>query len=206
MKYSEKVEGTTRWFSIKNSLAGFFGVAVGCALTIQLSMYLPELEPIDSQVTPFTALDRSIPVRLEIPRLEIIVPFGDPLGVSMNGEVLVPARFDEVGWYQYGPTPGEQGPAVVLGHIDSYHGPAVFYSLGQLEPGDDIFIERADGQKVRFVVKRSQRYEQASFPSELVYGDVTYVGLRLVTCSGRYNYHSNRYSHNLVVYAEAVTS
>jgi len=154
----------------------------------------------------FVEYERSLPVGLEIPELNIRAAFGRPLGVLTTGESEVPDTPGEVGWYQFSPTPGERGPAVVLGHVDSLQGPAVFYTLGQLEPGNDIYINREDGSRVHFVVSRLKRYPREGFPTNEVYGDIDYAGLRLITCSGLYNYSLLRYSHTLVVYAEAVAS
>lgn len=146
----------------------------------------------------------SNPVRLSIPSLNISTNFTKPLGLNSNGEVDVPDTYTEVGWYKFSPTPGEIGPAVVLGHVDSYTGPAIFYSLGQLKPGDDIFIDREDGSTAHFQVSYFERYDQSEFPTEKVYGNINYAGLRLITCTGTFNKGKQRYSHNLVVYAKLV--
>lgn len=148
-----------------------------------------------------SVLAKSLPVRLRIPALAIDTGFVAPLGLLGSGEVEVPESNTEVGWYKYSPTPGELGPAVIFGHVDSYTGPAVFFSLGQLDPGDDIYVEREDGTEAHFVVTGLERYQQSEFPTALVYGDIDHAGLRLITCSGLYNRGSGRYSHNLVVYA-----
>lgn len=144
------------------------------------------------------------PVRLSIPSIGLDTAFGDALGLNPDQTVEVPDSFEEVGWYKYGPTPGELGPAVVLGHVDSKAGPAVFYSLGQLEAGDAIEITREDGSVAVFEVTKLERYEQEGFPTALVYGDIDHAGLRLITCSGTYERGIQRYSHNLVVYAELI--
>lgn len=154
--------------------------------------------------TSVAALPASAPVFLSLPTVGISAPFSAPLGLQANNEIAVPEGYEEVGYYQYGPTPGELGPAVVLGHVDSYRGPAVFYGLGGLATGDPVFIERADGVVAEFVVTALERHEQAGFPTELVYGDIDHAGLRLITCSGTYNRAAERYTHNLIVFAELV--
>jgi len=147
--------------------------------------------------------DRGLtPTRLRIPSLNVEANFGPTLGLTANQEVEVPVDYTEVGWYQHSPIPGNLGPAVVLGHVDSRTGPAVFYALGQLESGEEVVIQRSDGSEVVFEVTRSEVYDQDSFPTELVYGDIDHVGLRLVTCSGWYDREEGRYSHNRVVYAQ----
>ena len=146
-------------------------------------------------------LEAARPVSLEIPALSLSVPFSAPLGLAASGEIAVPEDYDSVGWYEYSPTPGELGPAVVLGHVDSVSGPAVFFSLGQLQPGDEITITREDGSRARFAVEALERYEQSDFPTEKVYGNIDHAGLRLITCSGIFERGAARYTHNLVVYA-----
>ena len=165
---------------------------------------LPVIENIGGNKAdiPATAVaTESFPTQLRIPSLSIETSFEDPLGVNENQEIEVPDSFDQVGWYQHGPTPGEQGPAVVLGHVDSREGPAVFFPLGQLNPGDSIFIDRDDETQLEFEVTALERYEQEGFPTDLVYGDIDHAGLRLVTCSGTYDRGEQRYTHNLIVYA-----
>jgi hypothetical protein len=144
----------------------------------------------------------SEPVQLDIPAIELSAPFTDSLGLASNGEISVPETYTDVGWYKFSPTPGELGPSVILGHVDSYTGPAVFWSLGKVSLGDEIHVTRADGSVVTFEVEGLERYPQADFPTEKVYGNITYAGLRLITCSGTYNKGAKRYTHNLVVYAK----
>jgi len=150
-----------------------------------------------------TALPQSIPTRLYIPDIGVDTTFVS-LGLKNNYEIETPKTFDQVGWYVYGPTPGELGPSVILGHVDSYEGPAVFFSLGQLEPGDEIDVTREDGSVAVFEVEKLERYLQSNFPTSLVYGDIDYAGLRLITCSGSYDHQQLRYDHNLIVYAALV--
>ncbi len=145
---------------------------------------------------------RSAPVHLSIPKLNLETDIVPPLGLNPDKTVSVPDSYEKVGWYSGGATPGEVGPSVILGHVDSYEGAAVFYHLGQLEPGDEVSIARADGSTAVFVVEKLERFSQDAFPTELVYGPIDYPGLRLVTCSGVFNKVAQRYSHNLVVYAQ----
>lgn len=168
----------------------------------------PTTEPTPVTIATSSALHlpAALPVRLTIPHLKIDAPFEAPLGLKPNGEIAVPKAYDTVAYYQYGPTPGELGPAVVLGHVDSYQGPAVLYSLGQLDPGDEIVIDRADGTRATFAVERLERHQQSGFPTAEVYGDLNYAGLRLITCSGIYNRGTLRYSHNLIVFAKLVAT
>ncbi|HXK40285.1 MAG TPA: class F sortase [Candidatus Paceibacterota bacterium] len=145
----------------------------------------------------------AVPLRLRIPDLYIDTHFV-PLGLEENGEIEIPEGYEEVGWYTYGPTPGEKGPAVVLGHVDSYKGPGVFLFLGQLTPDDLVYVDREDGTTATFRVTALERYDRDAFPSEKVYGDIDHAGLRLVTCSGEFDQQSQLYDRVLVVYAVLV--
>jgi sortase (surface protein transpeptidase) len=151
--------------------------------------------------TEVSEFDRSAPVNLRIPKIGLDAEFVPPLGLNDDQTVSVPDSYEKVGWYKHGATPGEIGPAVILGHVDSYEGPAVFFSLGQLKSGDEIEVDREDGTTAIFVVDEIRRYDQQDFPTELVYGQIKHAGLRLVTCTGTFNRGIQRYSHNLVVYA-----
>jgi len=148
-------------------------------------------------------LSESDPTRLRISKIGVDASFVD-LGLAPNNEIEVPRSFEKVGWYIHGPTPGELGPAVILGHVDSYAGPAVLFYLGQLEPGDTIEVDREDGSTATFRVDKLERYPQSSFPTSLVYGDIDHSGLRLITCSGSYDRELQRYDHNLIVYASLI--
>lgn len=206
-RIDQKTQGTRP----RMRTAAFFvlGLSTGCLLTVvgsyaiaQIAHYQVHGDVLPEVVSGADAMEASRPVALRIPRLDTEASFEEPLGVKEDGAIEVPEAFDTVGWYKHGPTPGELGPAVVLGHIDSLEGPAVFYQLGQLEPGDRIFIEREDGTTAEFIVDGLKRYAREEFPTEAVYGDLAYPGLRLITCSGTYDQGEQVYSHNLVVYAQ----
>ncbi len=145
------------------------------------------------------------PVQLRIPSLDMAVGFEGPLGLETNREVAVPKSYDLLGWYEYAPMPGQLGPAVIIGHVDSRLGPAVFWPLGQIQVGADVYIDRADGTTAHFVVTELERPRQDAFPTAKVYGDLPYAGLRLITCSGTFVRGEQRYTHNLVVYARLVS-
>ena len=145
--------------------------------------------------------ERSIPTKLRIPKIALDTVFEAPLGLNDDLTVEVPDLYTTVGWYKNGATPGEIGPAVVLGHVDSFKGPAIFYKLTKLEKGDTIEIEREDGTTAVFEVEELGRYAREEFPTERVYGPSDEATLRLVTCAGIFNRGKQEYSHNLVVYA-----
>lgn len=181
-------------------------VVVGFVLLLPKQAEMPnDTEVVNSNVeSNVPAMAEAIPTKLSIPKLKIETTFEKPLGLAPDGAIEIPESYTQVGWYEHGPTPGEYGPAVILGHVDSVSGPAVFFPLGQLEAGDDIFIDRADGSVAHFIVERLERYEQIAFPTAKVYGDIDHAGLRLITCSGTFIKGEQRYTHNLVVYAKLV--
>ena len=100
------------------------------------------------------------------------------------------------------PAPGQAGPAVLLGHVDSASGPGVFLRLPELAPGADVRVDRADGSSIDFRVTAVQRVPKASFPTERVYGPTLEPSLRLVTCAGPFDHARRSYRDNVIVYAE----
>ncbi len=201
---------TTKRHYLRVAAFVVFGISLGVLLYPKVYPYFSDRSVVvnnpsalESTSTP-DGLSRSAPVRLRIPTLNLDTTFEAPLGLNADLTVSVPKSYEKVGWYKFGPTPGEVGPAVVLGHVDSVDGAAVFYELGQLTPGDQIFVQRQDGTEAVFEVDFLERYPQEEFPSGLVYGEVPYSALRLVTCTGSFDKGEQRYSHNLVVYAKLV--
>ncbi|GAA3966311.1 hypothetical protein GCM10023085_55930 [Actinomadura viridis] len=148
------------------------------------------------------ALPASVPRRVLIPEIKVSAPVV-PLGLQENGEIAVPplSRVHEAGWYRNGPTPGEKGPAVIVGHVDSRKGPGVFFKLGALRPGGRIQIVRGDGVTATFRVQRVQRVDKDSFPTKRVYGRVDEPALRLITCGGTFDRARGHYTDNIIVYA-----
>ena len=140
------------------------------------------------------------PARIAIPAVGIDSPLVD-LGLRADGALEVPADFARAGWFDRGPAPGARGPAVIAGHVDSRSGPAAFYRLGELRPGDTIIVIRRDGVRVRFTVDGVRRYSKDAFPTASVYGPVPGPVLRLVTCGGEFARASGHYRDNVVVYA-----
>jgi sortase (surface protein transpeptidase) len=123
------------------------------------------------------------------------------LGLEPDGALEVPSDYDDTGWYTGGPAPGETGPAVIAGHIDSRSGPAVFYRLRELRPGDEITVGRADGSSVRFTVDAVAQYPKRAFPTEAVFGPSPDPILRLITCGGSFDRSRRSYRDNVVVTA-----
>ena len=127
------------------------------------------------------------------------------LGLNLDGSLEVPTDFGQAGWFSGGVAPGENGPAVIAGHLDSYKGPAIFAKLELLKPGDRVRIARADGVKVEFVVSRIDQYPKDYFPTDQVYGPTTGPELRLITCGGVFDPQAHSYKANTVVYATLAT-
>jgi sortase (surface protein transpeptidase) len=141
------------------------------------------------------------PVRLRIPAIGVDTALVT-LGVDADGALVPPAAFDRAGWFPGGPAPGDVGPAVLAGHVDSRTGPAVFWRLGDLRPGDEVAVDRADGTAVRFTVTGVTRSPKADFPTEAVYGATPRAELRLVTCGGEFDRSRRSYTDNVVVFAQ----
>lgn len=151
-------------------------------------------------VTPSKTMPKALPVRLRISKIEIDTSV-TPVDLRPSGSIALPDSFEEVGWYDKGPTPGELGPAVIVGHVDSTHGIAIFWRLRELVPGDTFQIDRADGTTATFKVLIVNQFSQATFPTEDVYGNIRYAGIRLITCGGTFSTATGHYDQNTVVYA-----
>jgi sortase (surface protein transpeptidase) len=142
----------------------------------------------------------AVPVRVEIPKIGVASSL-DRLGRMRDGTVQEPRRWEVAGWYAAGTRPGDPGSAVILGHVDSKRGPAVFFRLRELRQGDTVTIRRADGSSVRFVVQRTEQYLKDRFPTDAVYYPTLTPALRLVTCGGEFDATAGRYRSNVIVFA-----
>jgi hypothetical protein len=159
---------------------------------------------------PVTApvLSRSVPVTLEIPQLRVRSRLLQ-LGLNTDQTLQVPplGRDSEAGWYKYSPTPGELGPSVILGHVDSVeYGPGVFFELGALRPGSTLSVTRSDRITAVFRVDRVVSYSKDRFPTLEVYGNTDSAQLRLITCGGAFDSNSHHYEGNIVAFATLVSS
>ncbi len=156
------------------------------------------------KVAAFPVIPHSRPVRLTIPAIGITSYVGR-LGLQANGQVQVPTSTHVVDWYIDGPTPGQKGSAVILGHVDSYLGPGVFFNLKLLKAGDTITLVLADGAVTRFAVTKVVQYSKTGFPDRLVYGSNGTRSLQLVTCGGTFNHATGSYESNVVVFSHLVS-
>ncbi|MDY7106941.1 MAG: class F sortase [Actinomycetota bacterium] len=143
------------------------------------------------------------PLRVVVGAVGIDVPLVE-LGLGPDGAVEAPQDFDVAGWYVGSSRPGEAGPAVLAGHVDSSTGPAAFFRLAELAVGDDVVVHRADATVARFRVTRVERHPKDGFPTAAVYGAVPGPALRLITCGGDFDRAAGSYRDNVVVYAVAV--
>ncbi len=141
------------------------------------------------------------PTAVGIPAIEVASSLVD-LGVAADGTAEVPDRFELAGWFEGGGRPGSRGPTVLLGHVDSTAGPAVFHDLRSLRPGDLVEVTVADGTVARYAVTGTERFAKDAFPTAAVFGATTDDVLRLVTCTGEFDRGARSYTDNLVVTAE----
>jgi hypothetical protein len=140
------------------------------------------------------------PVAIAIPSIGVTTDLVT-LGVDATGALEAPADFAKAGWWAAGPAPGADGAAVVVGHLDSHRGPAVFFRVPSLEAGDPIEVRRADGSTATFVVDAVRQYSKDSLPARRIYGPTPAPELRLITCGGNFDRATKSYDDNIVVFA-----
>ena len=160
----------------------------------------PQLRP--SSPVSSAALARSVPVRLSIPVIGVNAPVMQ-LGLGPGDALAVPPLADHnlAGWWDGGPSPGQDGPAVIVGHIDSASGASVFYDLRYLKAGDRVTVTLADGKTATFTITGLQQTLKTAFPTQAVYGSVPYPALRLITCGGTFDYATGHYLSSIIVFA-----
>jgi sortase (surface protein transpeptidase) len=123
------------------------------------------------------------------------------LGLNRRRTLQVPGRSDQAGWWSGGAFPGARGTAVIAGHVDSEKGPAVFFRLRELEPGEEIDVATPQGRRARFFVDHLEHHRKDRFPTKAVYGRTPEPSLRLITCSGTFDERRGDYPSNLIVFA-----
>jgi sortase (surface protein transpeptidase) len=181
-------------------LADGGGTLTGGAMEIPASAGTSAPQPATAPTA--APLAPSTPVRIEIPVLHVSAPV-IRLGLSADGSVQVPplANHNLAGWYDRSITPGQDGSSVILGHVDSFTGISVFFYIKTLRPGNEIEVVRADGSTAIFTVDGVQKVIKATFPTSVIYGNVSYPSLRLITCGGPFDSATGQYLDNIVVYA-----
>jgi hypothetical protein len=148
-------------------------------------------------------LHQSPPVSVSIPAIGVQSKLLH-LGLNSDGTMQVPSLTTSAGeaaWYKYSVTPGQAGAAVIEGHVDSYQGPAVFYRLGALRPGNQIDVTLADGITAVFRVTGVREYAKDKFPAGTIFGPADYAALRVITCGGDFDAATGHYLSSVVVFA-----
>jgi LPXTG-site transpeptidase (sortase) family protein len=187
------------------------GAAVSiAALTLGLLLYPPW--PVSSPVryvsvpaasaapVPSPAV-RPLPERLKIPRIKVDTSI-EALGVTAAGNMDVPSAIQDVGWYKYGPYPGEAGSAVIAGHFGTLNGQrSVFSNLYKLKPGDVLAVTNTAGQTTSFVVREMRTYRETDSTDE-IFTSGGGAQLHLITCAGSWNKAEKRFLKRLVVFAD----
>ena len=141
-----------------------------------------------------------LPVRVQVPAIGVDATLVR-LGLDASGALEVPRRPEQAGWFGRTARPGERGAAVIAGHVDSASGPAVFYRLGALQPGQTIRIRRRDRSSISFRIRRVERWPKDRFPTARVYRATRGPTLRLITCGGAFDARSGHYVDNTIVFA-----
>lgn len=163
------------------------------------SLATPDTPP---TVTPLSTA-RSVPVSLSVPAIGLTVSLST-LGLNPDGSVQVPTTIAQPGWFRLGPTPGQIGSAVILGHVDNSSGPGVFFYLRTLVAGDRVLVDLADGDVAQFAVDSVLQYPKQQFPAQRVYASHGSSTLQLVTCGGVFDHQTGSYLSNVVVYTSLV--
>jgi sortase (surface protein transpeptidase) len=196
------------------SAAGLVVIAAGTAGLLLTRHPTPAMRPVAAGVgalpaptgpivaPPQSAAPRPVaaPVSLTIPLIGVSTTL-IRLGLTSDGSLQVPPTTSVAGWYTGSPRPGAIGSAVIVGHIDSVSGPGVFFRLSELRKGDRVYVRRADGTLVKFLVTAVQQYLKDHFPTQAVYGPTPDAELRLITCGGAFDDATGHYLSNIVVYA-----
>lgn len=188
---------------------GLFVVAMGLGAATDFD--LPDLfgKPAAGEPPPrsFPVLDPSRPQRVSIPSIKVQAPILE-VGRAADGSIGVPPlnRHNEAGWFSGGPTPGQFGPALIVGHADTRTGPSVFHDLTKLKPGQRIEVLRADRSIAVFEVNSVEHFNKGRLPVRRVYGDYSRPSLRLMTCGGDWLGGDQGYADNVVVFASLVAT
>ena len=164
----------------------------------------PTAEAPSTPSTPVAA-----PAAIQIPAIDVKSVLMT-VGLNPDGTLEVPQPgpdYDKAAWFRGSPRPGEVGPAVIEGHVDSAaNGPSIFYDLAQLAPGDRVEVDRKDGSTAMFEVYDVRTYPKDDFPTLDVYGNTDGPELRLITCGGPFDTEARSYLDNVVVFASLVDS
>jgi LPXTG-site transpeptidase (sortase) family protein len=146
----------------------------------------------------------ALPSRVRIPAIGLTTPPLEQLGRAADKSIALPVDADNAGWFKGGPRPGQPGPAVVIGHVDMDKGPAVFFRLREIKPGESVYVDRVDGSTQQFKVTQVRQVAKTDFPTADVYAPDLEASLRLITCGGQFDHSSGNYVDNVIVFASPV--
>lgn len=156
------------------------------------------------KITETVAISQAVPVRLRIPAIGVDAAI-EAVEQDRSGRMETPSQVDDVAWYAPGSAPGEIGNAVLAGHLDRIGGaPAVFWKLGKLAAGDDIFVTDSAGVEHHFRVTAQAAYPYEDAPLDEIFGFGIRSRLNLITCRGKWDRAGQTYTQRLVVYSELV--
>ncbi|MGW0048409.1 sortase domain-containing protein [Nocardia cyriacigeorgica] len=185
--------------------AGFFAAA---SAQRDRQVQVPPGRPdsrLDGPVAPAPPLARSVPVSLAIPSIGLATSI-DTIGNGPGGTIADPVDFERASWYAPGPSPGQAGSAVIIGHVDSYRGPAVFFRLGELSAGETVTVTLADGSSAKFMVRQVETMPKHDFSADRVYAQHSGSDLVLITCGGDFDSAHGSYRSNVIVYSTMISS
>lgn len=166
------------------------------------TLRLPSLPgPSSTTTTTVPGLPASVPTTVSVPSIGVESHLIS-LGQNADGSVEVPRDFQTAGWYNGSVTPGQIGPLVIVGHVDSESGPGVFFRLGAVKPGDRVVVGRADGATATFTITGVREYAKNQFPTTEVYGNTSVSSIRLVTCGGAFDNATRHYLSNVVAFGQ----
>ncbi|MFK3984065.1 class F sortase [Micromonospora sp. NPDC050397] len=199
------VRDRRRWvgpLAIVLVLVGVF--ATGAGLGRSGGSLWPTLASGEDRPPPhdFPVMEPSPPIRLKIDSIDVLAPV-HRVGLADDGSIAVPAleKHNETGWYDRGPTPGQFGPSIIVGHADTRDGPSVFHDLAKLRPGARIEVTRQDRSVAVFEVNSVEHFDKSELPQERIYGSYERPALRLITCGGEWVGGSTGYADNIVAFA-----
>lgn len=196
-------------------MRSFWGLLValvlltGCASTPELTLPTAPVPTQQQTSAPPSEVDKGMPpsepTEVRIPKIGARSSL-IPLGLNPDETVEVPPVDQpmQAGWYELARTPGEAGPAVLLGHVDGNKQQGIFFRLRELVQGDEVEVSRKDGTTARFRVRATEQIAKNSFPTEAVYGETDEPELRLITCGGSYDESARSYRDNIIVYATLI--
>ena len=204
--------------SLRASAAGLAGVllimagATAAGIAIASQVHAPQPSAAAAGAVGANAhgpwLRRSLPVSVDIPAIGVHSRLMH-LGVNSRGAIEVPPLFthaDQAAWYKYSATPGQIGASIIVGHVDTVAGPAVFFRLGALRPGNRVDVTLADGVTAVFRVTGVRKYLKSRFPAKTVYRAAHFAALHLITCGGAFDYRTRNYLSSIVVFAALASS